>query len=89
MQDIRMATLEGLSELCYSPSAASGSFYSVGDASASSLALTEAILKVLMALSAVANVAPTFYSFCLTFQVAAGFTARVPRYVFSIVATAV
>ncbi|EIN08700.1 cytosine-purine permease [Punctularia strigosozonata HHB-11173 SS5] len=46
-------------------------------------------LLVLMALSTVANVAPTFYSFCLSFQVAAAFTARVPRYVFSIVATAI
>lgn len=45
-------------------------------------------LTVLMALSVTANVAPTLYSFCLSFQVFMPFLAVVPRYVFSIVATA-
>ena len=45
-------------------------------------------LTVLIALSVTANVAPTLYSFCLSFQVFMPFLAVVPRYVFSIVATA-
>ena len=46
-------------------------------------------LTVLMALSVTANVAPTLYSFCFSFQVFMPFLAVVPRYVFSIVATAI
>ncbi|KIP10745.1 hypothetical protein PHLGIDRAFT_100554 [Phlebiopsis gigantea 11061_1 CR5-6] len=46
-------------------------------------------LTVLMALSVTANVAPTLYSFCLSFQVFMPFLAVVPRYVFSILATAI
>ena len=45
-------------------------------------------LTVLIALSVTANVAPTLYSFCLSFQVFMPFLVVVPRYVFSIVATA-
>ena len=45
-------------------------------------------LTVLMALSVTANVAPTLYSFCLSFQVFMPFLAVVPRYVFSVLATA-
>ncbi|GJE93171.1 NCS cytosine-purine permease [Phanerochaete sordida] len=46
-------------------------------------------LTVLMALSVTANVAPTLYSFCLSFQVCMPFLAPVPRYVFSVLATAI
>ncbi|KAI0746911.1 NCS cytosine-purine permease [Daedaleopsis nitida] len=46
-------------------------------------------LTVLMALSVTANIAGTFYSFCLSFQVLAPPFAAVPRYMFSILATAI
>ncbi|THG95083.1 hypothetical protein EW026_g6503 [Hermanssonia centrifuga] len=46
-------------------------------------------LTVLLALSVTANVAPTLYSFCLSFQVFIPYLAVVPRYVFSILATAI
>ncbi|KAH8097070.1 NCS cytosine-purine permease [Cristinia sonorae] len=46
-------------------------------------------LTVCLALSVVANVAPTFYSFGLTFQVFLPFTAKVPRYAFSLLAFAI
>ncbi|KAI0795398.1 cytosine-purine permease [Abortiporus biennis] len=46
-------------------------------------------LTVLLALSVTGNVAPTFYSFCLSFQIFMPFTVVVPRYMFSLIATAV
>ncbi|KAI0797398.1 cytosine-purine permease [Irpex lacteus] len=46
-------------------------------------------LTVLLALSVTANVAPTFYCICLNFQIFMPFLAIVPRYVFSILATAI
>jgi purine-cytosine permease-like protein len=45
-------------------------------------------LTVLLALSVTANVAPTFYSFGLSFQVFVPWAVRVPRYLFSLLATA-
>lgn len=45
-------------------------------------------LTVLMALSVTANIAPTFYSFSLSFQVFIPPFAVIPRYMFSILATA-
>ena len=45
-------------------------------------------LTVLLALSVTANVAPTFYSICLNFQIFMPFLLLVPRYVFSILVTA-
>ena len=45
-------------------------------------------LTVLMALSVTGNVAPTLYSFCLSFQVFLPFLSIVPRYFFSVLATA-
>ncbi|KAH9929656.1 hypothetical protein B0H21DRAFT_110305 [Amylocystis lapponica] len=46
-------------------------------------------LTVLLALSVTANIAPTLYSFCLNFQVFIPPLVVVPRYFFSLVATAV
>jgi len=46
-------------------------------------------LTVLMALSVTGNVAPTLYSFGLNCQISLPFLVVVPRYVFSLVATAV
>ena len=46
-------------------------------------------LTVLMALSVTANIAPTFYSFSLSFQVLVPPLAVIPRYMFSVLATAV
>ncbi|KAI0777793.1 cytosine-purine permease [Trametes elegans] len=46
-------------------------------------------LTVLMALSVTGNVAPTLYSFCLSFQVFIPALSVIPRYMFSILATAV
>ncbi|KAI0089670.1 NCS cytosine-purine permease [Irpex rosettiformis] len=46
-------------------------------------------LTVLLALSVTANVAPTFYSVCLNFQIFMPFLVPVPRYVFSILVTAI
>ncbi|EJF63789.1 NCS cytosine-purine permease [Dichomitus squalens LYAD-421 SS1] len=46
-------------------------------------------LTVLMALSVTANIAPTFYSFSLSFQVFIPPLAVIPRYMFSILATAI
>ena len=46
-------------------------------------------LTVLMALSLTANIAPTLYSFSLTFQVFVPPLAVIPRYMFSLLATAV
>ncbi|KAI0360560.1 cytosine-purine permease [Trametes cingulata] len=46
-------------------------------------------LTVLMALSVTANIAPTFYSFSLSFQVFIPPLAVVPRYMFSLLATAI
>ncbi|KAI0684962.1 NCS cytosine-purine permease [Cytidiella melzeri] len=46
-------------------------------------------LTVLLALSVTGNVAPTLYSFGLNFQLFMPFLVPVPRYVFSIVATAI
>ncbi|KAI0711159.1 NCS cytosine-purine permease [Cerioporus squamosus] len=46
-------------------------------------------LTVLMALSVTANIAPTFYSFSLSFQVFIPPFAVIPRYMFSILATAI
>ena len=45
-------------------------------------------LTVLLSLSVTANIAPTMYSFGLTFQVFFPFCAHLPRYVFSVLATA-
>ena len=45
-------------------------------------------LTVLMALSVTANIAPTFYSFSLGFQVFIPPLAVIPRYMFSLLATA-
>jgi purine-cytosine permease-like protein len=45
-------------------------------------------LMVLLSLSLAANIAPTFYSMSLNMQIFLPFLAVVPRYVFSIVATA-
>lgn len=45
-------------------------------------------LTVLLSLSVVGNVAPTFYSFGLTFQVFVPWLVWVPRYFFAILATA-
>lgn len=44
-------------------------------------------LTVLLSLSVTANIAPTMYSFGLSFQVFAPFCAKIPRYVFSVLAT--
>ncbi|OBZ77700.1 Purine-cytosine permease fcyB [Grifola frondosa] len=46
-------------------------------------------LTVLLALSVTANIAPTFYSFSLSFQVFIPPLVVVPRYLFSILATAI
>ncbi|KAJ3527002.1 hypothetical protein NM688_g8185 [Phlebia brevispora] len=46
-------------------------------------------LTVLMALSVTGNVAPTLYSFCISFQLFVPILAVIPRYFFSIVATAI
>ncbi|KLO11397.1 NCS cytosine-purine permease [Schizopora paradoxa] len=46
-------------------------------------------LTVLLSLSVTANIAPTMYSFGLSFQVFAPFCTRVPRYVFSLLSTAI
>lgn len=46
-------------------------------------------LIVLLSLSVTANIAPTMYSFGLTFQVFFPFCAHLPRYVFSVLATAI
>ncbi|PCH44946.1 hypothetical protein WOLCODRAFT_139341 [Wolfiporia cocos MD-104 SS10] len=46
-------------------------------------------LTVLLALSVTANIAPTLYSFCLNFQVFIPPAAVVPRYMFSLLATAI
>ncbi|KAH9918753.1 NCS cytosine-purine permease [Epithele typhae] len=46
-------------------------------------------LTVLMALSVTANIAPTFYSFSLSFQVFIPALSIIPRYMFSILATAI
>ncbi|EMD31874.1 hypothetical protein CERSUDRAFT_119154 [Gelatoporia subvermispora B] len=46
-------------------------------------------LTVLLALSATANIAPTFYSICLNVQIVIPPLVVVPRYLFSLVATAV
>jgi len=48
-------------------------------------------LLVILAFSVAGNIAPTMYSFCLSFQVMipSDITARIPRYVFSILATAI
>ncbi|KDQ60371.1 hypothetical protein JAAARDRAFT_126119 [Jaapia argillacea MUCL 33604] len=46
-------------------------------------------LTVLLSLSVTANVAMTFYSLCLNFQVFIPWLVWVPRYVFSVVATAI
>ncbi|EIW55605.1 cytosine-purine permease [Trametes versicolor FP-101664 SS1] len=46
-------------------------------------------LTVLMALSVTANIAPTFYSFSLSFQVFIPPLAVIPRYMFSLLATAI
>ncbi|KAF8610617.1 cytosine-purine permease [Ceratobasidium sp. AG-I] len=46
-------------------------------------------LTVLLALSVIANMGPTLYSFSISSQVVLPFSARVPRYVFSMVGTAV
>ncbi|KAI5117826.1 hypothetical protein M0805_003304 [Coniferiporia weirii] len=46
-------------------------------------------LTVLLSLSVTANIAPTMYSFGFVFQVFVPFCAHLPRYVFSVLATAV
>ncbi|KAI9063521.1 cytosine-purine permease [Trametes sanguinea] len=46
-------------------------------------------LTVLIALSVTANIAPTFYSFSLSFQVFIPPFAVIPRYMFSLLATAI
>ncbi|KAL0958461.1 hypothetical protein HGRIS_000602 [Hohenbuehelia grisea] len=46
-------------------------------------------LTVLLALSAIGNIAITFYSFCLNIQIFIPALVVVPRYVFSILATAI
>ncbi|KZT10370.1 NCS cytosine-purine permease [Laetiporus sulphureus 93-53] len=46
-------------------------------------------LTVLLALSVTANLAPTFYSFCMSFQVFIPPAAAVPRYMFSLLAVAI
>ncbi|KAI5117823.1 hypothetical protein M0805_003301 [Coniferiporia weirii] len=46
-------------------------------------------LTVLLSLSVTANIAPTMYSFGLTFQVFIPFCAHLPRYVFAALATAI
>jgi len=48
-----------------------------------------AFLTVLLALSVTANTSPTIYSFCLSFQVFVPWFARLPRYVFSVIAFAI
>jgi purine-cytosine permease-like protein len=45
-------------------------------------------LTVLLSLSVVGNVAPTIYSFGLSFQVFVPWSLKVPRYFFSILAAA-
>lgn len=45
-------------------------------------------LTVLLSLSVVGNVAPTIYSFGLSFQVFVPWSAKVPRYLFSVLAAA-
>lgn len=45
-------------------------------------------LMVLLALSVMGNIAATFYSISLNFQVIFPFLIKVPRYVFSILGTA-
>jgi purine-cytosine permease-like protein len=45
-------------------------------------------LTVLLALSVTGNIAATFYSTSLNFQIIFPFLLKVPRYVFSIIATA-
>ncbi|TDL19554.1 cytosine-purine permease [Rickenella mellea] len=46
-------------------------------------------LTVLLSLSVTANIAPTMYSFGLSFQVFVPYCARVPRFVFSVLATVI
>lgn len=46
-------------------------------------------LTVLLSLSVTANIAPTMYSFGMSFQVFVPYSAVLPRYIFSILATAV
>ncbi|KAL5514386.1 hypothetical protein ACEPAG_2474 [Sanghuangporus baumii] len=46
-------------------------------------------LTVLLSLSVTANIAPTMYSFGLTFQVFIPYCAHLPRFVFSVLATAI
>jgi len=46
-------------------------------------------LTVLLSLSVTGNIAATLYSICFNFQVCVPVLARVPRYVFSIVGTAI
>ncbi|CUA72398.1 Purine-cytosine permease fcyB [Rhizoctonia solani] len=46
-------------------------------------------LTVLLALSVIANMSPTLYSFGISSQVVLPFTARLPRYVFSIAGTGI
>ncbi|CAE6471790.1 unnamed protein product [Rhizoctonia solani] len=46
-------------------------------------------LTVLLALSVIANMGPTLYSFSISSQVVLPFSARVPRYVFSIAGTGI
>ncbi|OCH93364.1 NCS cytosine-purine permease [Obba rivulosa] len=46
-------------------------------------------LTVLLALSVTANIAPTFYSICLNVQIVVPPLVTVPRYLFSLLATAV
>lgn len=45
-------------------------------------------LTVLLALSVTGNIAVSMYAFCLNFQVFVPVLAAVPRYVFSLVVTA-
>ena len=45
-------------------------------------------LTVILALSVTGNVAATLYSFCLSFQVFIPHMVVVPRYIFSVFATA-
>lgn len=45
-------------------------------------------LTVLLSLSVSANIAPAMYSFGMSFQVSIPILLRVPRYVFSIIGTA-
>ncbi|THH07047.1 hypothetical protein EW145_g3654 [Phellinidium pouzarii] len=65
---------------------------SIGNLFATILAPTHGFgkfLTVLLSLSVTANIAPTMYSFGLTFQVFLPICAHLPRYLFSVLATAV